>query len=51
MNGPEKLPQWQADRLATLLDALDGAPISDVERGSLTWLWGSRRTPWRTSPG
>jgi len=33
-------PQWQADRLATLLDALDGVPITDTERASLTWLAG-----------
>jgi hypothetical protein len=32
--------QWQTDRLATLLDALDGVPISDVEHRSLTWLCG-----------
>jgi hypothetical protein len=25
-------PQWQSDRLATLLDALDGVPITDAER-------------------
>ena len=47
MNGPEaferpaeRLPQWQADRLATLLDALDGVPVSDAERRTLTWLCG-----------
>jgi len=34
------LPQWHADRLATLLDALDGVPITDTERASLTWLAG-----------
>jgi len=36
----EKLPQWQADRLATLLDALDGVPVTDAERRSLAWLCG-----------
>ena len=36
----EKLPQWQADRLATLLDALDGVPLTDAERRSLAWLCG-----------
>jgi len=36
----EPLPQWQAARLATLLDALDGIPISDAERRTLTWLCG-----------
>ena len=47
MNGPEdfdrpaeKLPQWQADRLATLLDALGGISIGARERASLTWLAG-----------
>ncbi len=47
MNGPEdferpaeRLPQWQADRLAMLLNALDGVPITDTERASLTWLAG-----------
>lgn len=34
------LPQWQADRLAVLLDALDGVPISGEERRTLTWLAG-----------
>jgi len=34
------VPQWQADRLATLLDALDGVPISEAERRSLAWLCG-----------
>jgi hypothetical protein len=37
------LPQWQADRLAVLLDALDGMPISDAERRTLTWLAGFER--------
>ena len=36
----ERLPQWQADRLATLLDALGGIPIGATERASLTWLAG-----------
>jgi len=36
----EKLPQWQADRLATLLDALGGIPVGATERESLTWLAG-----------
>ena len=47
MNGPEdfdrpaeRLPQWQAARLATLIDALDGIPVSDAERRTLTWLCG-----------
>jgi hypothetical protein len=39
MNGPT-LPPWQSDRLATLLDALDGIPVSDAERRSLAWLCG-----------
>ncbi len=37
---PARLPVWQAARLATLLDALDGVPVSDAERASLTWLAG-----------
>jgi uncharacterized membrane protein (DUF4010 family) len=37
------LPGWQADRLAVLLDALDGVVISDAERRSLTWLCGFER--------
>ena len=47
MNGPEDfdrpaetLAPWQAARLAALLDALDGVPISDAERRTLTWLCG-----------
>jgi hypothetical protein len=40
---PTALPQWQADRLAVLLDALDGMPISDAERRTLTWLAGFER--------
>ena len=39
MNG-ERLPQWQADRLATLLDALGGISLGARERASLTWLAG-----------
>ncbi len=42
------LPGWQSARLAVLLDALDGMALSDAKRASLTWLKGSRRTPWRT---
>jgi hypothetical protein len=34
------LPQWQTDRLAVLLAALEGVPISDAERRTLTWLAG-----------
>ena len=47
MTGPEDferpaepLPQWQADRLATLLDALGGISLGTTERESLTWLAG-----------
>jgi len=47
VNGPEAferpaepLPPLQAARLATLLDALDGVPVSDAERRSLAWLCG-----------
>ena len=36
----ERLPQWQADRLATLLDALGGISVGARERASLTWLAG-----------
>ncbi|MGH4021644.1 MAG: hypothetical protein ACRDT0_20900 [Pseudonocardiaceae bacterium] len=39
-NPPPALPGWQADRLAVLLDALDGVVISDTERRTLTWLSG-----------
>jgi len=35
-----KLPPWQADRLATLLDALGGVSVGARERASLTWLAG-----------
>jgi len=35
-----KLPRWQADRLATLLDALGGISVTDAERRSLAWLAG-----------
>jgi hypothetical protein len=43
VNGPEdfeRLPGWQADRLATLLDAMGDIPIDATERASLTWLAG-----------
>jgi hypothetical protein len=30
------MPQWRTDRLATLLDALDGVPITNAERRQLT---------------
>ena len=36
----ERLPAWQADRLATLIDALDGISLGATERASLTWLSG-----------
>jgi len=36
----EKLPQWQTDRLDTLLDALGGISLGATERESLTWLAG-----------
>jgi len=36
----EQLPRWQADRLATLLDALGGIPLGARERASLLWLAG-----------
>jgi len=40
------LPDWQREWLALLLVALDGVPISDAERASLTWLSGwELRTP------
>jgi len=39
VNG-ERLPQWQADRLAVLLDALGGVSLGARERASLTWLAG-----------
>ncbi len=32
--------RFAADRLATLLDALGGIPVSDSERASLVWLAG-----------
>ncbi len=35
-----KLPAWQADRLAALLDALGGISVGARERASLTWLAG-----------
>ncbi len=45
MNGPDHsdplpLPGWQASRLATLLDVLDGVPVSDAERRTLAWVCG-----------
>ena len=43
MNGREHsdpLPPWQGTRLATLLDALDGIPVSDAERAALAWVCG-----------
>ena len=36
----ERLPRWQADRLATLLDALGGISLGARERESLSWLAG-----------
>ena len=36
----ERLPAWQADRLALLLDACGGISIGARERASLTWLCG-----------
>ena len=36
----EPLPPWEAARLAVLLDALDGVPITEAERRSLAWLCG-----------
>ncbi len=40
MSGPEKLTPSQAAKLATLLDALGGIPVSDAERASLSHLAG-----------
>jgi len=47
VNGPEAferpaepLPPLHSARLATLLDALEGVPISDAERRSLEWVCG-----------
>ena len=40
----ERLPQWQADRLATLIDALGGISVGARERTSLTWLAGFEAT-------
>lgn len=34
------LPDWQRERLALLLDTLDGVPSTNTERASLTWLSG-----------
>ena len=36
----ERLPRWQADRLAALLDALGGISVGATERASLSWLCG-----------
>jgi len=36
----ERLPAWQADRLALLLDATGGISLGARERASLTWLAG-----------
>jgi len=35
-----KLPAWQADRLALLLDSLGGISVGTGERASLVWLAG-----------
>jgi len=45
VNGPDHsdplpLPPWQATRLATLLDVLDGVPVSDAEHRTLAWVCG-----------
>jgi hypothetical protein len=45
VNGPDHsdpllLPGWQGTRLTTLLDALDGVPVSDAERACLAWVCG-----------
>ena len=37
---PRPLPRWQGTRLATLLDALGGIPVTDPERASLAWVCG-----------
>ncbi|MBV9163683.1 MAG: hypothetical protein JO281_19510 [Pseudonocardiales bacterium] len=37
------LPPGRANNLATLLDALDGVPLSDAERRTLIWLAGFER--------
>jgi len=34
------LPQWQADQLASLLDALGGLPVDEAQRESLMLLAG-----------
>jgi hypothetical protein len=44
------LSDWERDRLAVLLDALDGIQITDAERASWRGWPGSRWPPWRTSP-
>ena len=36
----DPISSHQRARLAVLLDALDGVPLSDGERASLTWLAG-----------
>jgi hypothetical protein len=36
----DQLPDWQAARLAVLLDAAEGVVLSDGERATLTWLAG-----------
>jgi hypothetical protein len=45
------LPPWQATRLAVLLDALGGVPLSDVERRSLVWLAGFETARQRVRAG
>lgn len=34
------MPNWQRARLAELLGALDGIPVTDAERRILVWLAG-----------
>lgn len=34
----ERIPQWQRDRFAVLLDACDGLPLTASERRTLLWL-------------
>lgn len=38
--GTPRLPDWQRERLAVLVDALGGVAMSVGECGSLTWLAG-----------
>jgi hypothetical protein len=38
--GPLPLPSWQGTRLATLLDALGGIPVTDAEHRTLAWVCG-----------